>query len=106
MTVFKSVVTKVGKVPTPEALTLVTLIFGFPVSPCELTASVAVFARVAVVAVPVTSPTTFPVRLPENAPENVVAVIMPDALILPDVLFRLLYHYLDLHPLGKDWLGW
>ena len=86
MTVFKSVVTNVGNVPTPEAFTLVTLTLGFPVSPCAFTASVAVFASVAVVAVPVTSPTTSPVRLPEKAPENVVAVMMPDALILPDVL--------------------
>ena len=33
VTVSKLVVTRFGNVPTPEALTLVTLILGFPVSP-------------------------------------------------------------------------
>ena len=35
---------------------------------------------------PVRFPVTLPVTLPFNAPENVVAVMIPDAFILPDVL--------------------
>ena len=35
----KSVVTRFGNVPTPEALTLVTLILGFPVKFCATVAT-------------------------------------------------------------------
>ena len=78
----RSVVFKVVRVDTPAEFIFATVIFGVPVNPCELTASVAVFASVAVVAVPVTSPVTLPVR----SPLKVDAVIIPVALICPKEL--------------------
>ena len=86
MTEFKSVVTKVGKVPTPEALTLVTLILGLPVKFCATVDMPDTPAKVAVSALPVKLPVTLPVTLPTRVPEKVVAVTIPDAFILPDVL--------------------
>ena len=60
----RSVVFKVAIVDIPAEFIFATVIFGVPVNPCELTAIVAVFARVAFDAVPVTSPVTLPVRSP------------------------------------------
>ena len=92
VTVFKSVVTRVGKVLIPEVLTspetfkLVTLILGLPERPCATVAIPATPAYVAVSALPVKFPVTLPTTLPVRGPTKLEAVMIPDALILPDVL--------------------
>ena len=76
----KSVELRVASVLIPAELMFLTVISGVPVNPCALVATVAVAARVAFDAVPVTLPITLPVSSPLNPP---IAVIIPVALMSP-----------------------